>query len=138
MAVVREQSYTKGGNLYAGVLFDVASVNLNRSITSSSLPLPCLPLGCDKNYHKKCAYKVPNNCTRLKESDGVSVPPQLYLNPQEVWSGRPLWIDRTLKSRQQVPHTFFVHTFKKPTQCYHCKKLVSTGSIKAGSQYNAT
>ncbi len=86
-----------------------------------------LPSGCDKNYHKKCAYKVPNNCTRLKERDGVSVPPNLLVHPrtQEVWSGRPLWIDRTLKSRQQVPHTLFVHTFKKPTQCHHCKKLVS-------------
>ena len=82
-------------------------------------------LGCDKNYHKKCAYKIPNNCTRLKETDGISIPPHTYSRPKETWSGRPLWIDRTLKSRQQVPHTFFVHTFKKPTQCQHCKKLVS-------------
>ena len=86
--------------------------------------------GCDKNFHKKCAYKIPNNCTRLKTADGISnctsnCPPR----PEEVWSGRPLWIDRTLRSRQCVPHTFFVHTFKKPTQCHHCKKLVSAIKI---------
>ena len=94
-----------------------------------STPPPSLypNTGCDKNFHKKCAYKIPNNCTRLKTADGISnctsnCPPR----PEEVWSGRPLWIDRTLRSRQYVPHTFFVHTFKKPTQCHHCKKLVST------------
>ena len=81
-------------------------------------------IGCDKNYHKKCAYRIPNNCTRLKNADGVSNPP-LLINSTEVWSGRPLWIDRTLKSRPQVPHTFFVHTIKKPAQCFHCKKTVS-------------
>jgi len=82
--------------------------------------------GCEKSYHKKCAYRIPNNCTRLKNADGVSNPP-LLINPTEVWSGRPLWIDRTLKSRPQVPHTFFLHTVKKPVQCFHCKKTVRLG-----------
>ena len=86
-------------------------------------------LGCDKNYHKKCAYKVPNNCTRLKVTDGISNPPILGPNPKEVWSGRPLWIDKTLKSRQQVPHTFFVASYKNLTQCHHCKKVVSTSAL---------
>ena len=86
----------------------------------------CSSEGCDQNFHKKCAYRIPNNCTRLKETDGVSNPPPLTPRPSEVWSGRPLWIDRTLKSRQHVPHTFFVHTIKRPTQCFHCKKMVSS------------
>ncbi|KAL5463755.1 hypothetical protein EMCRGX_G032685 [Ephydatia muelleri] len=64
--------------------------------------------GCEQNFHKKCAYRVPNNCASV----------------QTTWSGRPLWIDRALLSRPQVPHTFFVHSFKKPTVCHHCKKLI--------------
>lgn len=78
--------------------------------------------GCDKNFHKRCAYKIPNNCTRLKTADGISS--VMGSRPSEAWSGRPLWIDRTLKSRPQVPHTFFVHSFKKPTVCHYCKKLL--------------
>ncbi|CAI8049417.1 Serine/threonine-protein kinase D3 [Geodia barretti] len=79
--------------------------------------------GCDKNFHKKCAYHIPNNCTRLRTAEGManSVTPR---PPQQVWSGRPLWIDRTLKARPQVPHTFFSLTCKKPTACSHCKKML--------------
>lgn len=84
--------------------------------------------GCDKNFHKKCAYKIPNNCTRLKSANSICCSSTLP-RPQEVWSGRPLWIDRTLRSRQCVPHTFFVHNFKKPTQCHYCKKLVSSRNV---------
>lgn len=82
--------------------------------------------GCDKNFHKKCAYHIPNNCSRLGTSEGVANS-VTQRPPQEVWSGRPLWIDRTLKSRPQVPHTFFVQTLVKPTVCFHCKKLVRRG-----------
>lgn len=81
--------------------------------------------GCEQNFHKKCAYKVPNNCARLKSHESHA--PCLHNNGasvQTTWSGRPLWIDRALLSRPQVPHTFFVHSFKKPTVCHHCKKLI--------------
>lgn len=76
--------------------------------------------GCDKNFHKGCAFKIPNNCTRFSSENTPSTP-----HRRESWSGRPLWIDRALHSRPHVPHTFFVHSFKKPTACHHCKKLVS-------------
>lgn len=80
--------------------------------------------GCDKNYHKKCAYKIPNNCTRLKDAAAEGICNMAQPRPKEVWSGRPLWIDKTLKGRRQVPHTLFVHSVKKPTQCHYCKKLL--------------
>ena len=80
------------------------------------------PLGCDKNYHKKCAYKIPNDCTRYWAEAGLAPPTP---GGGATWSGRPLWIDKAIHSRPQVPHTFFVHSFKKPTACQKCKKLVS-------------
>ena len=79
--------------------------------------------GCDKNFHKKCAYKIPNDCTRYWTETGMTPPTPGGGTP---WSGRPLWIDKAIHSRPQVPHTFFVHSFKKPTACQKCKKLVSS------------
>ena len=79
-------------------------------------------IGCDKNFHKKCAYKIPNDCTRYWAELGTAPPTP---GSKETWSGRPVWIDKAISSRPQVPHTFFVHSFKKPTACQKCKKLVS-------------
>ena len=116
---------------------------------SSSLSLPPLlslslsPSGCDKNFHKGCAFKLPNDCTRHWGDNPSSSTSSLQRNPKgssslprssssnrlrdrkETWSGRPLWIDKALHNRPQVPHTFFVQSFKKPTACHHCKKVVS-------------
>ena len=92
--------------------------------------VPSFP-GCDRNYHKRCAYKIPNNCNRVTteahaksvHSVNVSAPPPLR-HVKEVWSGRPLVPDRSVQGKLQVPHTFFVHSFRKPTTCNQCKKLV--------------
>ena len=112
-----------------------------------SLPSPSLSLplsGCDKNFHKGCAFKLPNDCTRhWGDNPSSSSTSSLQRIPKtsaslprssssnrlrerkETWSGRPLWIDKALHNRPQVPHTFFIQSFKKPTACHHCKKLVS-------------
>lgn len=84
--------------------------------------------GCDKNFHKKCAYKIPNDCTRYWAELGTAPPTP---RTRETWSGRPLWIDKAIQARPQVPHTLFVHSFKKPTACHHCKKLIK-GVFKNG------
>ncbi len=65
---------------------------------------------------------IPNDCTRFWTETGTTPP---TTEGGETWSGRPLWIDKAIHSRPQVPHTFFVQSFKKPTACQKCKKLVS-------------
>lgn len=49
------------------------------------------------------------------------------------WSGRPLWMEVAAATRVKVPHTFQVHSYKKPTVCQHCKKLLK-GLIRQGIQ----
>ncbi|KAI6213454.1 Serine/threonine-protein kinase D [Aphelenchoides besseyi] len=49
------------------------------------------------------------------------------------WSGRPIWMDIAEASRVKIPHTFQVHSYKKPTVCQHCKKLLK-GLIRQGYQ----
>ena len=92
----------------------------------------CVCVGCDRNFHKRCAYKIPNNCNRLTTEAHTNVLHAVNMSApipsrhiKEVWSGRPLLLDRSALGRLQVPHTFFVHSFRKPTACNHCKKLVS-------------
>ncbi|EPB78409.1 phorbol esters/diacylglycerol binding domain protein [Ancylostoma ceylanicum] len=49
------------------------------------------------------------------------------------WSGRPLWMEVAEATRVKVPHTFQVHSYKRPTVCQYCKKLLK-GLIRQGIQ----
>uniref|UniRef100_A0A0K0D8B7 Phorbol-ester/DAG-type domain-containing protein n=1 Tax=Angiostrongylus cantonensis TaxID=6313 RepID=A0A0K0D8B7_ANGCA len=49
------------------------------------------------------------------------------------WSGRPLWMEVAEATRVKVPHTFEVHSYKRPTVCQYCKKLLK-GIIRQGIQ----
>ncbi|WKY10759.1 hypothetical protein Q1695_002821 [Nippostrongylus brasiliensis] len=49
------------------------------------------------------------------------------------WSGRPLWMEVAEAARVKVPHTFQVHSYKRPTVCQYCKKLLK-GLIRQGIQ----
>ncbi|CAI2352664.1 unnamed protein product [Caenorhabditis sp. 36 PRJEB53466] len=49
------------------------------------------------------------------------------------WSGRPLWMEIAEATRVKVPHTFQVHSYKRPTVCQHCKKLLK-GILRQGMQ----
>ncbi|UMM37627.1 hypothetical protein L5515_009343 [Caenorhabditis briggsae] len=49
------------------------------------------------------------------------------------WSGRPLWMEIAEATRVKVPHTFQVHSYKLPTVCQHCKKLLK-GLLRQGMQ----
>lgn len=48
-------------------------------------------------------------------------------------SGRPAWVEKELADRIRVPHTFMQHTYKLPTVCQFCKKLLK-GIYKQGQQ----
>lgn len=48
-------------------------------------------------------------------------------------SGRPAWVEKELADRIRVPHTFVIHSYKLPTVCQHCKKLLK-GIFKQGYQ----
>jgi len=109
--------------------------------------------GCGQNYHKRCAYKIPNNCTlERKRKASVSNPASshnlngsicsqesytstLALVPQpsktSKGSPRPLWIEGFATIR--VPHTFQVHTYTRPTVCQYCRRLLR-GIFKQGMQ----
>ncbi|CAG2174004.1 unnamed protein product, partial [Oppiella nova] len=50
-----------------------------------------------------------------------------------VQSGRPAWVEKELAGRIRVPHTFNVHSYKLPTVCQHCKKLLK-GLFRQGLQ----
>ncbi|KAF5894164.1 serine/threonine-protein kinase D3-like isoform X1, partial [Clarias magur] len=115
--------------------------------------------GCGLNYHKRCAFKIPNNCSgvRKRRLSNVSLPgPSLSIPRPAVvesvvvsseelrplleagkripsWSGRPIWMEKMVLGRVKVPHTFNVHTYTRPTICQYCKRLLK-GLFRQGMQ----
>jgi len=125
--------------------------------------------GCGGNYHKKCAYKIPNNCSDSRHRastniSGINSIPHSHTLPRPssqigglgdslllqqsnslsdsipslkdrraTWGGRPVWIEPALSGRIQVPHTFAIHSYKKPTVCQICKRLLK-GLFRQGVQ----
>ncbi|XP_056283469.1 serine/threonine-protein kinase D3-like isoform X2 [Pseudoliparis swirei] len=103
--------------------------------------------GCGLNYHKRCAFKIPNNCSGVKKRrlSNVSLPgAEITAAPQEerpllagtrnsLLSGRPIWMEKMVLGRVKVPHTFSVHTYTRPTMCQFCKRLLK-GLFRQGLQ----
>lgn len=115
--------------------------------------------GCGLNYHKRCAFKIPNNCTgvRKRRLSNVSLPGPSLSVPRPVpaenavvvldeqrshqeagkrilsWSGRPIWMEKMVLGRVKVPHTFAIHTYTRPTICQYCKRLLK-GLFRQGMQ----
>uniref|UniRef100_A0A671W3M1 Serine/threonine-protein kinase n=1 Tax=Sparus aurata TaxID=8175 RepID=A0A671W3M1_SPAAU len=116
--------------------------------------------GCGLNYHKRCAFKIPNNCSgvRRRRSSNVSLtgmnlgrplsaepsPPPLYTDEallvsaerrssSQSYIGRPIELDKIFLSKVKVPHTFLIHSYTRPTVCQHCKKLLK-GLFRQGLQ----
>uniref|UniRef100_A0AAY4CNY3 Serine/threonine-protein kinase n=1 Tax=Denticeps clupeoides TaxID=299321 RepID=A0AAY4CNY3_9TELE len=115
--------------------------------------------GCGLNYHKRCAFKIPNNCSgvRKRRLSNVSLPgPSLSIprvpsvehatvpleeqrSHQEAgkripsWSGRPIWMEKMVLGRVKVPHTFVIHNYTRPTICQYCKRLLK-GLFRQGMQ----
>ncbi|XP_067097311.1 serine/threonine-protein kinase D3-like [Osmerus mordax] len=118
--------------------------------------------GCGLNYHKRCAFKIPNNCSgvRKRRLSNVSLPGVLLSVPRpapiehvpvpqeeigerrpllgagkhnSLLSGRPIWMEKMVLGRVKVPHTFSVHTYTRPTICQYCKRLLK-GLFRQGMQ----
>uniref|UniRef100_A0A674ASC8 Serine/threonine-protein kinase n=1 Tax=Salmo trutta TaxID=8032 RepID=A0A674ASC8_SALTR len=108
--------------------------------------------GCGLNYHKRCAFKIPNNCSgvRKRRLSNVSLPGTVLsfivafnittspgFNPgrkrNSLLSGRPIWMEKMVLGRVKVPHTFSVHTYTRPTICQYCKRLLK-GLFRQGMQ----
>ncbi|CAB1340410.1 unnamed protein product, partial [Coregonus sp. 'balchen'] len=96
--------------------------------------------GCGLNYHKRCAFKIPNNCSgvRKRRLSNVSLPgaqrPLLGAGKNNsLLSGRPIWMEKMVLGRVKVPHTFSVHTYTRPTICQYCKRLLK-GLFRQGMQ----
>ncbi|XP_071790240.1 serine/threonine-protein kinase D1-like isoform X2 [Asterias amurensis] len=118
--------------------------------------------GCGGNYHKRCAFKIPNDCTLSKRRpssvafSSASLPwsssemslssenndsMSLSLSKTDSYKdkrspscgGRPLWVEKAVASRIKVPHTFVVHSYTKPTICQYCRRLL-VGLFRQGIQ----
>uniref|UniRef100_A0A674IIE0 protein kinase C n=1 Tax=Terrapene triunguis TaxID=2587831 RepID=A0A674IIE0_9SAUR len=109
--------------------------------------------GCGLNYHKRCAFKIPNNCRGVRRNQlasrslGATTSPRTPGLGQNVGGsleevgqtqgpaliGRPLWKDWMDLNRVKVPHTFQVHSYTRPTVCQHCKRLLK-GLFRQGLQ----
>ncbi|XP_069036534.1 protein kinase D4 isoform X3 [Lepisosteus oculatus] len=116
--------------------------------------------GCGLDFHKRCALQVPSDCSRSRRRCGTSVslfsagrPRAPSLSTQaggsleEIsqsktghrprtpsWVGHPAWADRREGAGElQVPHTFHIHTYTRPTACQHCQRLLK-GLFRQGLQ----
>uniref|UniRef100_A0A8D3CBN7 Serine/threonine-protein kinase n=1 Tax=Scophthalmus maximus TaxID=52904 RepID=A0A8D3CBN7_SCOMX len=104
--------------------------------------------GCGLNYHKRCAFKIPNNCSgvRRRRASNVSLTgglvnlcrplsaePSERRSSSQSYIGRPIELDKILLSKVKVPHTFLIHSYTRPTVCQHCKKLLK-GLFRQGLQ----
>lgn len=104
--------------------------------------------GCGLNYHKRCAYKIPNNCTLERKrnrkpsfingqsDDTISIGSATSLihtmsvtGKSQRYQCRPVSMETV--SKIKVPHTFQVHSYTRPTMCQQCRKLLR-GLVKQG------
>uniref|UniRef100_A0AAR2JW47 protein kinase C n=1 Tax=Pygocentrus nattereri TaxID=42514 RepID=A0AAR2JW47_PYGNA len=96
--------------------------------------------GCGLNYHKRCAFKIPNNCSGIRKRRLSNVSLTGLTNTRSPlfcfsssYIGRPIELDKILLSKVKVPHTFVIHSYTRPTVCQHCKKLLK-GLFRQGLQ----
>nr|XP_032819947.1 serine/threonine-protein kinase D3-like [Petromyzon marinus] len=105
--------------------------------------------GCGLNYHKRCAFKIPNNCSGVRKRHPSNISPSREdicpraptESPSPLWggkrppswSGRPVWVDRVVATKVKVPHTFEVRSYTRPTVCQSCKRLLK-GLFRQGVQ----
>lgn len=90
-----------------------ANMSTNSSPHSNTLPRPASQVG---GWGEPLVLQQSNSLTD-------SIPSSK--DRRATWSGRSVWIEPVLSGRIQVPHTFAIHSYKKPTVCQICKRLVS-------------
>ncbi|XP_019120204.2 protein kinase D4 [Larimichthys crocea] len=115
--------------------------------------------GCGLDFHKRCAFQLPNNCSRARRQVSTSLslfPPrrprthslsnQAGGSLEEIsmskpssrppsWAEAPVWLGIGYgdKRTAQVPHTFHIHSYTKPTVCQYCHRLLK-GLFRQGLQ----
>uniref|UniRef100_A0A8D2ZSZ8 protein kinase C n=1 Tax=Scophthalmus maximus TaxID=52904 RepID=A0A8D2ZSZ8_SCOMX len=115
--------------------------------------------GCGLDFHKRCAFLLPNDCSRARRQVSTSLslfPPrrprthslsnQAGGSLEEIsmsktssrppsWAEPPVWLGVGCGdlSGAQVPHTFHIHSYTKPTVCQHCHRLLR-GLFRQGLQ----
>ncbi|KAK2862969.1 hypothetical protein Q5P01_002502 [Channa striata] len=115
--------------------------------------------GCGLDFHKRCAFQLPNDCSRSRRQVSTSLslfPPrrprthslsnQAGGSLEEIsmskpssrppsWAEAPVWLGVGYgdRSRPQVPHTFHIHSYTKPTVCQYCHRLLK-GLFRQGLQ----
>ncbi|XP_028284871.1 protein kinase D4 isoform X2 [Parambassis ranga] len=115
--------------------------------------------GCGLDFHKRCAFLLPNDCSRARRQVSTSLslfPPrrprahslsnQAGGSLEEIsmskpssrppsWVEPPVWLGVGYgeRSRAQVPHTFHIHSYTKPTICQFCHRLLK-GLFRQGLQ----
>ncbi|XP_067435682.1 protein kinase D4 isoform X1 [Thunnus thynnus] len=115
--------------------------------------------GCGLDFHKRCAFLLPNDCSRARRQVSTSLslfPPrrprthslsnQAGGSLEEIsmtkpssrppsWAEPPVWlgVGNGDWSRAQVPHTFHIHSYTKPTVCQYCHRLLK-GLFRQGLQ----
>ncbi|XP_030635189.1 protein kinase D4 [Chanos chanos] len=117
--------------------------------------------GCGLDFHKRCVLQLPNNCSRASRRCGPSLslfPPGRPRTPslsnqaggslEEIsiskrnsrsrpnsWVEQPVWLGVGSGKGVQlrIPHTFHIHTYKRPTACQHCHRLLK-GLFRQGLQ----
>ncbi|KAF3837216.1 hypothetical protein F7725_004680 [Dissostichus mawsoni] len=110
----------------------------------SPSPSPSLCAGCGLDFHKRCAFLLPNDCSRARRQVSTSLslfPPRRphshSLSNQAGGSleEAPVWlvVGYGDSSPAQVPHTFHIHSYTKPTVCQHCHRLLR-GLFRQGLQ----
>ncbi|KAJ8281827.1 hypothetical protein COCON_G00043460 [Conger conger] len=117
--------------------------------------------GCGLDFHKRCALLLRSDCTRTRRRCGPSLSltpagrlrlpslstqaggsleeislskPSTQSRPPS-WAGHPVWmgVGQGEGPRPQVPHTFHIHTYAKPTACQHCFRVLK-GLFRQGLQ----
>uniref|UniRef100_A0A3Q1HI78 protein kinase C n=1 Tax=Anabas testudineus TaxID=64144 RepID=A0A3Q1HI78_ANATE len=115
--------------------------------------------GCGLDFHKRCAFQLPNDCSRARRQVSTSLslfPPrrprthslsnQAGGSLEEIsmskpssrppsWADPPVWLGVGYggRSKPQVPHTFHIHSYTKPTVCQYCHRLLK-GLFRQGLQ----
>ncbi|XP_029974770.1 protein kinase D4 [Salarias fasciatus] len=116
--------------------------------------------GCGLDFHKRCAFQLPADCSRARRQVSASLslfpprrPPTHSLSNQaggsleEIsmskppsrppsWAEPPVWLrvgGSGERSGAQVPHTFHIHSYTRPTVCQHCHRLLK-GLFRQGLQ----
>ncbi|CAF2954888.1 unnamed protein product [Rotaria sp. Silwood2] len=83
--------------------------------------------GCGRNFHKRCVSDLPDNCSLtarkisnvalVHDDDTIDFKKRLTLTGAELPTA--------------LPHCFYVHSYRSPTKCHICKRLLK-GLVKQG------